>query len=51
MSKDEIITKLVESILAKDECIKQLNERIDRAKQYLEVYEEYIQGESEPWQL
>ena len=45
MSKDEIITELVEMILMQDKEIKKLNKRIEHIKQYIEVYEEYIQGE------
>jgi hypothetical protein len=41
---DEIIEELVSLILMQDEEIKKLNKKIDRIKQYLEVYEDYIKG-------
>lgn len=45
MSKDEIITELVELVLMQEKEIKKLRTRIDHIKQYIEVYEEYIKGE------
>ena len=45
MSKDEIITELVELVLMQEKEIKKLNNRIERIKQYIEVYEDYIKGE------
>lgn len=45
MSKDEIITELVELVLMQEKEIKKLNERIRHIKQYIEVYEDYIKGE------
>ena len=45
MSKDEIITELVESILMQEKEINKLRKKIERIQQYLEVYEEYIRGE------
>lgn len=45
MSKDEIITELVELVLMQDKEIKKLKRKITQIKQYIEVYEEYIQGE------
>lgn len=44
MSKDEIITELVELILMQEKEIKKLNEKINQVKQYIEVYEDYIKG-------
>jgi hypothetical protein len=41
---DEIIEELVSLILMQDEEIKKLNKKIERIKQYLEVYEDYIKG-------
>lgn len=41
-NQDEIIEELVSLILMQDEEIKKLNKKIDRIKQYLEVYEDYI---------
>lgn len=45
MSGDEVIHELVELVLMQDREIKKLNKQIERIKQYLEVYEEYIKGE------
>ena len=45
MSKDEIITELVELILLQEKEIAKLNDKIARVKGYLEVYEDYIKGE------
>ena len=45
MSKDEIITELVEMILMQEREIKKLNRKLTQVKQYIEVYEEYIKGE------
>lgn len=45
MSKDEIITELVELVLMQEKEISKLKERIAQIKQYIEVYEDYIQGE------
>ena len=45
MSKDEIITELVEIILMQEKEIKKLETKIHHIKQYIEVYEEYIKGE------
>lgn len=41
---DEVIEELVSMILMQDEEIKKLKHKIDRIKQYLEVYEEYLEG-------
>lgn len=43
--KDKTIEELVSLILMQDEEIKKLQKQINRVKQYIEVYEEYIQGE------
>jgi hypothetical protein len=45
MSKDEIITELVELVLMQEKEISKLNRKIEQVKQYIEVYEEYIKGE------
>lgn len=45
MSKDKIITELVELVLMQEKEIEKLKKKISRIKQYLEVYEEYIKGE------
>ena len=42
MSKDEIITELVELVLMQEKEIDKLRKKITRIKQYIEVYEEYI---------
>ena len=43
MSKDEIITELVELVLMQEKEIKKLTEKVNQVKQYIEVYEDYIQ--------
>lgn len=43
-ARDEVIEELVSLILMQDEEIKKLNRKIERIKQYLEVYEDYIKG-------
>lgn len=45
MSKDEIITELVELVLMQEKEIKKLKRKVIQIKQYIEVYEEYIRGE------
>ena len=45
MSKDEIITELVELVLMQEKEIDKLRKKIERIRQYIEVYEEYIRGE------
>lgn len=45
MGKDEIITELVELVLMQEKEINKLRKRIERIKQYIEVYEDYIKGE------
>lgn len=45
MSKDEIITELVELILIQEQEIGKLRKKVERIEQYIEVYEEYIQGD------
>ena len=45
MTKDEIITELVELVLMQEKEIKKLNDKVTRIKQYIEVYEDYIKGE------
>lgn len=45
MSKDEIITELVELVLTQEKEIKKLKNKIQQIKQYIEVYEDYIKGE------
>lgn len=46
MSSDEIITELTEIVLTQMKEIKRLEERIKHIKQYIEVYEEYIEKEN-----
>lgn len=43
MKAEEIIEELVSVILMQEEEINKLKRKIDRVKQYLEVYEEYIE--------
>lgn len=45
MSKDEIITELVELVLMQEKEINKLKEKINSIKQYIEVYEDYIKRE------
>ena len=45
MSKDEIISELVELALMQEKEIKKLQEKVRQVKQYIEVYEDYIRGE------
>ena len=45
MSKDEIISELVELVLMQEKEINKLKKKVTQIKQYIEVYEEYIQGE------
>ena len=43
MSKDEIITELVELILMQEKEIAKLKRKVNQIKQYIAVYEEYIE--------
>lgn len=43
MKTEEIIEELVSVILMQEEEINKLKRKIDRVKQYLEVYEDYIE--------
>lgn len=45
MTKDEIITELVELVLTQEKEIDKLRNKVQRINQYIEVYEEYIKGE------
>lgn len=45
MSKDEIITELVELVIMQEKEINKLKAKINQIKQYIEVYEDYIQKE------
>ena len=45
MTKDEIITELVELVLMQEKEIDKLRNKVQRINQYIEVYEEYIKGE------
>ena len=45
MTKDEIITELVELVLMQEKEIDSLRKKIQQVKQYITVYEEYIKGE------
>lgn len=47
MTKDQIIEELVEVILIQEKELKKLKAKINRIKQYLEVYEEYIEGRND----
>lgn len=50
MSKDEIITELVEMILMQEKEIGKLKRKIEQVKQYIDIYEEYIKQEDARWQ-
>lgn len=43
-TKDKVIEELVSLILMQEQEIDKLREDIIRLKQYMKVYEEYIQG-------
>lgn len=43
-TEEKVIEELVALILMQDKEIKKLKRKINRIKQYLEVYEEYIEG-------
>jgi hypothetical protein len=45
MSKDEIISELVDLVLTQEKEIEKLKNKITQIKQYIEVYEDYIKGE------
>ena len=45
MSKDEIITELVELVLMQEKEIDKLRDTVSRIERYIKVYEEYIRGE------
>lgn len=45
MTKDEIITELVEMVLMQEKEINALRDKVRQIKQYIEVYEDYIKGE------
>ena len=44
MRRDEIITELVELVIMQEKEIVKLKEKINSIKQYIAVYEEYIEG-------
>ena len=44
MTKDEVITELVELVLMQEKEINKLRRKIAQIKQYIEVYEDYIKG-------
>lgn len=51
MKAENIIEELVEVILMQEREIKKLKNKINRIKQYLEVYEEYLEGaDDSKWQ-
>ena len=47
---DKIVDELVSLIIVQYEEIKALEQRVERIKQYLEVYEEYIERLDSKWQ-
>ena len=44
MKAEKIIEELVEVILMQEKEINELKRKVNRIKQYLEVYEEYLEG-------
>lgn len=44
-TEEKVIEELVSLILMQDKEIRKLKAKINRIKQYLEVYEEYIKGD------
>lgn len=50
-TKDKVIEELVSLVLMQEKEIKRLKRKIRQVKQYIEVYEEYIRGERDQWQL
>ncbi len=50
-TKDKVIEELVSLILMQEEEIKKLEKTVTRIRQYIEVYEEYLEGVYESkWQ-
>lgn len=47
MTKDEIIVELVDLVLMQEKELTKLKNKINRIKQYLEVYEEFIANRKE----
>lgn len=45
MSKDEVITELVDLVLMQEKEIGKLRNHIARMKQYIQIYEDYIKGD------
>lgn len=43
-TRDEVIAELVSLIVMQNEELDKLREKINRIKQYLEVYEEYLES-------
>lgn len=50
VTKDEIIEELVDLVLMQEKEIQKLKSKICRIKEYIEVYEDYIQGADDRWQ-
>ena len=44
MSRDETITELVELVLMQEKELRKLKRRIVQLKQYIAIYEEYLEG-------
>ena len=43
-TSEKVIEELVDLVLMQDQEIKKLQKKIERIKQYIEVYEDYIEG-------
>ena len=49
--RDKIVEELVSLILMQEEELNRLKRKIERITQYLEVYEEYLEGaDNSKWQ-
>ena len=44
MKAEQIIEELVDVILMQEKELNKLNDKLNRVKQYLEIYEEYLEG-------
>lgn len=51
ITRDKTVEELVSLILMQEKEIKKLKRKIERITQYLEVYEEYLEGaDNSKWQ-
>lgn len=47
---EKTVEELVSLILMQEKEIKRLKRKLRQVKQYIKVYEEYIQGERDSWE-